>query len=86
MFRRRSVSGSGLAHWDCAEARVNASDYFDGDIAPTLGERIKRHLGMCQGCDSWVKSFGATVGLLRTIPKEQPPESLKQSIRGITRE
>ena len=86
MFRRRSVSGGGHADGECAEARANASDYVDGDIAPTLGDRIKRHLGMCQGCDSWVKSFGVTVRLLRTMPKEPPPESLRQSIRGITRE
>jgi predicted anti-sigma-YlaC factor YlaD len=86
IFGRSLAPGGSLAHGECAEARANASGYVDGDIAPTLGDRIKRHLGVCQGCDGWVKSLGATVGLLRALPKEQPPESLRQAIRDASRE
>ena len=70
----------------CTETRAGASDYMDGDISPTLAARIRQHLGLCEGCEGWMGSLRATVGLVRGLPKEQAPHSLKQSIRSATRE
>jgi hypothetical protein len=55
-------------------------------MPPSLAERIRQHLGLCEGCEGWMGSFRATVGMLRGMPKEQPPDSLKQKVRKIARD
>ena len=70
---------------ECRELRRSASDYIDGDSPEPLSARIQRHLGLCRECDSWVNSLRRTVGLLRGMPKKEAPESLKASIRDMTR-
>lgn len=69
---------------DCMEVRMNASDFIDGESAPSLTNRIKRHLGICSDCNGWVKTFAATVGFAREMPQEEVPETLHQKIRDIS--
>ena len=69
---------------NCKEVRSSASDYVDGDAEESLTEVIKRHLGLCRDCDGWVKSFATTVGLVKQVPQEEVPESLRQKIRDIS--
>jgi len=70
-------------HTGCIEVRDSASDFVDGEMSATLSDRIKQHLGICGDCDSWVKSFATTVGLIKEIPPEKPPESLMAKIKNI---
>jgi predicted anti-sigma-YlaC factor YlaD len=69
---------------NCKEVRSSASDYVDGEASSSLTEVIKRHLGLCRDCDGWVKTFATTVGLVRQVPQEEVPESLRQKIREIS--
>jgi hypothetical protein len=84
--RRKQRTLHGGHAKSCMEVREHASEFMDADAPQPLAERIKRHLGICDGCDSWMKTLGITVGLLKTMPKEQPPDSLKQKIRAIPRQ
>jgi len=68
---------------DCGHVRDSASDYIDGDAAPSLAIRIKSHLGLCGDCNGWVKTLAATVGFTRDLPPEEVPDSLRQKIRNI---
>jgi hypothetical protein len=93
LIRRRrteGVSGAGASGHpdsgrvsDCRQVRTSASDYIDGDTPPSLRERIVNHLGLCDDCDGWVKTLATTVGLVREMPQEDVPDSLKQKIREI---
>jgi predicted anti-sigma-YlaC factor YlaD len=67
------------------EVRENASDYIDGDSAVSLAQRVKNHIGLCDHCDGWVKSLATTVGLIRQLPQEEVPPSLRQKIRSIAK-
>ncbi len=71
---------------DCGEVRDNASDFVDGEVSPRLTTRIRHHLGLCTDCDGWVTSLAQTVGLIRQVPQERVPDSLREKIRKISTE
>lgn len=68
---------------DCDEVQENASDLIDGEVSPRLATRIRHHLGLCTDCDGWVTSLAQTVGLLRQVPQQKTPDSLKEKISKI---
>lgn len=68
---------------DCDEVRDNASDLIDGEMTARLTTRLRHHLGLCTDCDSWVASLAQTVGLLRQIPQQEVPDSLRDKISKI---
>ncbi len=65
------------------EVMANASDYIDGEADSNLTSKIRQHLGICADCNGWVRSLAATVGLVRAIPDEPVPESLRARIRNL---
>ena len=69
----------------CGDVVAHASDYMDGDVSASLSDKIKYHLGLCQDCNGWVKTFVATVGLARELPQKEVPDSLQQKLRDISR-
>jgi predicted anti-sigma-YlaC factor YlaD len=69
---------------DCADVHENASDFIDGEVSPKLTTRIRHHLGLCSNCDPWFTSLAQTVGLIRQVPQEEVPDSLKEKINRIT--
>lgn len=71
---------------DCDEVHDNASDFIDGEVSMKLTTRIRHHLGFCKDCDSWVTTLAQTVGLLRQIPQQEVPDSLREKIGKITDE
>ena len=70
---------------NCNEVRSSASELVDGDVSTSFVDVVKRHLGLCNDCDGWVKSFATTVGLVKQVPQEEVPESLRQKIRDLPR-
>lgn len=73
------------AEVDCGQVHATASDFIDGDSPTSFSDRVKEHLGLCDDCDGWMKSLATTVGLIREIPQEDVPDSLKEKIRDISR-
>jgi hypothetical protein len=43
------------------------------------------HLGLCNGCDGWLKSLAMTVGLMQDTRNVEVPESTMERIRAISR-
>ena len=71
---------------DCDDVQSLASSYVDQELDETVLERVHRHLEFCRPCQAFISSFSKTVRLLRSVPQEQAPDSLIQSIVEQTRD
>ena len=69
----------------CEHVRPLASDYIEGELNETLLAKVQRHLTWCDPCQAFVATLAKTVGLLRALPKEEPPPSLRQRIDSETK-
>ncbi|MEE9284840.1 MAG: zf-HC2 domain-containing protein [Dehalococcoidia bacterium] len=79
MFRRKSND------LDCDEVQDLASDYVDKELEEPVLAKVRRHLSFCPPCQSFMDSFGKTVRLLRSMPKEKAPDAVRQRIIEQTR-
>jgi len=66
---------------DCEEVRGMSSDYIDGELNKPEVAKVRTHILNCGPCDTFINTLRATVGLLRSTPKQQPPSDFKQRIR-----
>ncbi len=71
---------------DHADARALASDYLEDDLEPGTSERIRAHLEKCGPCTSFFNTLRATIGLLRTSRREDPPPSFMDRLRARLRD
>ena len=74
LFRRKSDD---LKHKQVMDL---ASDYVDEELEEPVLAKVRRHLGFCPPCQSFMDSFGKTVRLLRSMPQEKAPESVRRRI------
>ncbi len=74
MFRRHRLDD------DCREVRERSSDLVDGDIDEPSERRIRGHLGRCGPCNAFMNTLRATVGLLRSTPREEPSEGFRARV------
>lgn len=51
------------------------SEYLDGRLSPSRARRVETHLTVCVRCRDEVESLRRTVGLLRRLPRQEPPRS-----------
>ncbi|MBT3943208.1 MAG: hypothetical protein HOC77_00100 [Chloroflexi bacterium] len=84
-FRRKGNNSDAVSMMPCDELRASGSDYIDGECEEEIHSKIMEHLGLCTECDSWLKSFAMTVGLMRDTPEVEVPESTMERIRAIKR-
>jgi anti-sigma factor RsiW len=66
---------------DCEEVRGMSSDYIDGELNTAKVSNVNSHILKCGPCDAFIKTLRATVSLLRSTPKQQPPSDFKQRLR-----
>ena len=66
---------------DCDEIRAMSSEYIDGELSESGAATVNGHIGKCGPCNSFINTLRATVGLLRSTPKEQPPSDFKQRLQ-----
>ena len=66
---------------DCDEVRGMSCDYLDGKLGQCGAATVSRHILKCGPCASFANTLHATVGLLRSTPKEKPSPDFKQRIR-----
>ncbi len=76
LFRKKTQSEDVC----CDDVHAMASDYTDQELKEPVLVKVQRHLSFCPPCQSFLASFGKTVGLLRQVPKEQCPDSVRQGI------
>lgn len=59
---------------DCPEVRAAASDFIDGDLSDRDSAGISSHLEWCGPCLRFINTLRATVSMLRSMPRSEPPE------------
>ncbi len=74
MFKRHGLDD------DCREVRERSSDFVDGDIDEPSERRIRGHIGRCGPCNAFMNTLRATVGLLRSTPREEPSEGFRARV------
>jgi anti-sigma factor RsiW len=62
----------------CREFVEMVTDYLEGQIAAVQRHAIEVHLGVCPGCDEYVKQMRLTIGALRGLASD---ERLEQGTR-----
>ena len=68
---------------DCVEVRRRASDYLESDLSAKEREWIRKHLELCMHCNSFTDSLSSTISMLRDLPTEAIPDSLKDKLLRI---
>ncbi|WP_090743349.1 anti-sigma factor family protein [Candidatus Nitrospira nitrosa] len=81
---RRSAStqrkqAHGKAH--CLRILRQLSAYIDDELSGDICEEIRRHLGACPNCETFVTSLRQTVSLCR----HSPPPTLSAASRAMIR-
>ena len=67
--------------FDCQDVRENCSDYVDEEMEAPVTQKFEAHVDDCPDCDSFVKTFRATVMTARDLPRRTASSDLRQRIR-----
>ena len=62
------------------------SAYVDGDLEPKERERIEAHLEACAACRRQLWQLRQTLNLIRSLPEEEPPPSLRAAVMSRVRQ
>ncbi len=62
------------------EVRGLSSDYLEGNLPSSLGERVRTHLEKCGPCTAFVNGLSATIRMLSDLGNKEPPPKLKSHI------
>jgi len=68
----------------CDELRASGSDLIDGECDEELVRKLEAHLAECTDCDGWTESLRSTIELLKSVPKQTPPDEIMARIREAT--
>jgi predicted anti-sigma-YlaC factor YlaD len=58
----------------CQQFVELVTDYFEGALEPRAQSQVEEHLVMCDWCVTYVEQMQATIGALRELKVERPPE------------
>ncbi len=56
----------------CEEARSLMSDYLEGEIDPSAGRKLERHVRFCDRCHTVLGNLGQTLSRLRGLQGDEP--------------
>lgn len=62
------------------------SAYVDGVLTDSDRQRVDAHLRTCRECAQYWGTLRQTVDLVRSLPEEEPPTSLRESVMALIRE
>ena len=66
---------------NCTDFLAKLTDYFDGQIDPTLLTEVKEHLGTCHHCEVVVNTTRKTIDVYRGTETYEFPEELASRMR-----
>ena len=66
---------------DCEHVQEMSSEFIDDEMDGRAQQRVIAHLEWCGPCTSFINTLRATVGLLRSTPREVPPADFKERVR-----
>ncbi len=71
---------------NCTEFLAKLTDYFDGQIDPSLLAEVKAHLGTCHHCEVVVDTTRKTIDVYRGAASYEFPEELACRLRAAVME
>lgn len=78
-----------MAHLSCREFVELVTDYLEGTLDDPTRERFDHHMGLCPGCDVYLRQMEETAARLGHIPVESlSPDAqatLLDAFRGFER-
>ena len=66
---------------DCQDVKENCSEYVDEEMPAEVTQKFEAHVDECPDCDTFVKTFRATVMTARDLPRHSPSADLRQRIQ-----
>jgi anti-sigma factor RsiW len=72
--------------YTCQEVVGLASDYLEGAMTPEQRTRFEVHLNFCDGCHRFVDQVRETAAAAGTMPVEEIPAELKDSLLAAFRD
>lgn len=65
----------------CRQMLARLSDYLDGELPPSLCERLERHLDDCPPCVVFVATLKKTIGSVKAVGRSgRVPASARRSL------
>lgn len=71
---------------DCNQVVDLSSAYLEDEVSGSLRTRLQDHLQRCAPCRAFMDTLRSTLNALRSLPREEPPEDLEESIKQRLRE
>jgi anti-sigma factor RsiW len=71
---------------NCTDFLAKLTDYFDGQIDPSLMVEVKEHLGSCHHCEVVVDTTRKTIDVYRGAQAYEFPEELSSRLRAAVME
>jgi len=66
---------------NCRELVEKLIEFLDGELTAQEMQSIREHLGECQPCVSYVRTYELTIQITRRLPPTPPPEKLLERLR-----
>jgi anti-sigma factor RsiW len=73
-------------HITCQEVVELVNDYLEGALPPDETELFEQHLGLCQGCASYVEQLRTTVATVGRIGEEDLSPDARERLLDAFRE
>jgi predicted anti-sigma-YlaC factor YlaD len=64
----------------CHEVVELVTDYIEGALSPEVRGRVEEHLGLCDGCSTYLEQMRETIRLTGMVREEEIPEEEKQRL------
>jgi anti-sigma factor RsiW len=71
--------------YNCKDAIDLLLHYLDGDMPVETKEHLEEHLGGCQPCEEFLKTYKATSGLCREHLAAKMPDALSKNLTDFLR-
>lgn len=69
----------------CKECIDLLLDYVEGELPLDIRTRLEAHMGDCEPCDHFLKTYRATPGLCRRALAAQMPEDVVKKLNDFLR-
>ena len=70
----------------CHDVIELLSDYIEGALSDDDRARVDEHLGLCDGCATYLEQMRETIRLTGMVTEEQVPEDAKAALLAAFRE
>lgn len=69
----------------CQEMTLVLADYLDGTMPAEDRMALDQHLEACPPCQTFLRTYAATIRLTRMVPCDEIPEELKVRLAALPR-